>query len=66
VSNADHSRRLRRVFNRAVHDQGVTVLVRAARYSTFEPERWWETRSGVRVGIVEFQKLFLDVLRHPF
>jgi uncharacterized SAM-binding protein YcdF (DUF218 family) len=65
VSNADHSRRLRRVLRRSMRDHDVQVRVRAARYSTFDPDRWWETRGGVRTQIVEFQKLLLDVARHP-
>jgi hypothetical protein len=42
------------------------VTVRGARYSTFDPSLWWQTRAGVRTGIVELQKLLLDVVRHPF
>jgi hypothetical protein len=65
VSNPDHSRRLRRVFRRSVRGHGLNVLVRSARYSNFDPDRWWETRAGIRTEIVEFQKLVLDVARHP-
>ena len=65
VSNADHSRRLRRVFRRSMRGHGLTVSVRSARYSTFDPDRWWRTRGGIRTEIVEFQKLLLDVARHP-
>ena len=65
VSNADHSRRLRRVFRRSMRGHGLTVSVRSARYSTFDPDRWWATRGGIRIEIVEFQKLLLDVVRHP-
>ena len=65
VSNTDHSRRLRRVFRRATRGHGLNVSVRSARYSTFDPDRWWETRGGIRTEIVEFQKLLLDVARHP-
>jgi uncharacterized SAM-binding protein YcdF (DUF218 family) len=65
VSNADHSRRLRRVFRRSMRGHGLKVSVRSARYSTFDPDRWWATRGGIRIEIVEFQKLLLDVARHP-
>jgi hypothetical protein len=41
------------------------VSVRAARYGPFHPDRWWLTREGIRVGVVELQKLLLDVVRHP-
>ena len=36
-----------------------------ARYSSFDPDRWWETRGGVRIEIIELQKLVLDVVLHP-
>lgn len=65
VSNSDHSRRLRRVFRRSMRGHRVAVAVRSARYSSFDPDRWWETRAGMRIAIVEFQKLLLDIARHP-
>jgi len=65
VTNTDHSRRLRRVFRRSMRGHGLKVSVRSARYSTFDPDRWWATRGGIRIEIVEFQKLLLDVVRHP-
>jgi hypothetical protein len=42
-----------------------SVMVRGARYSSFDPERWWHSRAGVRTEIVELQKLLLDIVRHP-
>jgi hypothetical protein len=39
--------------------------VRPATYSPFQPDRWWQTREGVRIAIIEYEKLALDVLRHP-
>ena len=65
VGTADHSRRLRRVFNRAVDGREITISVRVARYSAFNPNRWWQTRDGIRTGIIEFQKLLLDLALHP-
>jgi hypothetical protein len=41
------------------------VAVRPARYSQFDPERWWESRGGARTEVVELEKLFLDILLHP-
>ena len=41
------------------------VAVQPARYSSFDPDRWWETRGGVRTEIVELQKLVLDVVLQP-
>jgi len=65
VTTADHSRRVRRVFHRALRGQDLRVFIRPARLSSFDPDRWWQTRDGVRTGIVELQKLLLDIVRHP-
>ena len=62
VAARDHSRRTRRVLERTMKDQGVRVTVQPARYSSFDPDRWWQTRGGIRIGIVELQKLLLDLL----
>jgi hypothetical protein len=65
VSSADHSRRMDRMLRRSMQGQNATVFVRAARYSSFNPEKWWLTRDGLRMGLVELQKLLLDVIQHP-
>ena len=65
VSNTDHSRRLRRVLHRSMMNRRIKLMVRTAYYSDFDPNRWWESRSGIRTEIVEFEKLLLDVVRHP-
>jgi hypothetical protein len=65
VATKDHSRRLRRVLDRAMAGHPADVTVRAARYSTFDPDRWWESRGGIRTEIVELQKLLLDFVLHP-
>jgi hypothetical protein len=65
VSAPDHSRRVRRALHRAWRGHPTNVIVRSARYSTFDPNRWWETRDGTRIAIVELQKLVLDFVRHP-
>jgi hypothetical protein len=65
VSSADHTRRLRRVFHRAMSGRATVVMIRRARYSDFDPDTWWQDRDGVRRGIVESEKLLLDFLRHP-
>jgi hypothetical protein len=66
VTTADHSRRLRRVLRRSMRDHPTKVIVRSTRYSAFDPDRWWQTRESTRIEIIELQKLFLDILRHPF
>jgi hypothetical protein len=41
------------------------VTVRPEHYSNFDPDRWWETRGGIRTEVVELQKLLLDLVLHP-
>ena len=65
VAAKDHSRRVRRVLHRAMKDYPIRVTVQPARYSSFDPDRWWETRGGTRIEIIELQKLVLDFLLHP-
>lgn len=65
IGNADHSHRLHRVLARAMHGHAAVVRIRASRYSQFDPDNWWRSRAGVRIEIVELQKLLLDMLRHP-
>jgi len=65
VAARDHSRRSRRMLDRVMKGHPTHVTVRPARYSSFDPDRWWETRGGVRTEIVELQKLMLDVVLHP-
>jgi hypothetical protein len=65
VAARDHSRRVRRVVRRSMKGGATTVIVRPARYSSFDPDRWWQTRDGTRTGIIELQKLLLDLVRHP-
>jgi hypothetical protein len=65
VATTDHSRRLQRVVDRAMTGHATCVTIRNARHSIFDPDRWWETRAGMRTGIIELQKLALDFVRHP-
>ena len=65
VSSRDHSRRMRRVLHRSMQGHPTRVTVRSARYSPFDPDRWWETHDGIRTELIELQKLLLDVVRHP-
>jgi hypothetical protein len=65
VTTVDHSRRTRRVLRRALSGSPLRLSVRPSRYSAFDPETWWQSRSGLRTGIIEIQKLLLDVARHP-
>ncbi len=65
VSTSDHSRRLRRVLLRSMKGHQTRVTVRSARYSVFDPDRWWQSHIGIRTEVAEFEKLLLDVVRHP-
>ena len=65
VAAKDHSRRVRRVLDRALKGHPTRVTVQAARYSSFDPDKWWETRSDIRREIIELQKLLLDIVLHP-
>ena len=65
VSHTDHTRRLRRVLDRIMKGHATRVMVKPARYTNFDPDRWWETRGGIRTEIVELQKLFFDIVLHP-
>jgi hypothetical protein len=65
VSPGDHSRRLRRILDRAMRGHPTKVMVRPARHSPFDPDRWWESRDGARTAIFELQKLLFDIVRHP-
>ena len=65
VAARDHSRRLRRVLDRVMKGHSTRITVQPSRYSSFDPDRWWKTRNGVRTEIVELQKLILEVVLHP-
>jgi hypothetical protein len=65
VATKDHSRRLQRVLDRAMKGHLTRVIVQPARYSSFDPDRWWKTRGGIRTEIIELQKLLLDFVLHP-
>ena len=65
VASKDHSRRLRRVLDRVMRGRPTHVTIRPERYSSFDPDRWWQTRGGIRTEILEFQKLVRDIILHP-
>lgn len=65
VTTPDHSRRTRRVLSRTMRGHATKIIVHSSRYATFDPDRWWKTHEGIRIGIVELEKLLLDVGLHP-
>jgi uncharacterized SAM-binding protein YcdF (DUF218 family) len=48
VTSNYHTRRARYIF-RKIFPSDVPVLVESARDSDFDPDRWWETRSGLKL-----------------
>jgi len=65
VSTRDHSRRTARMLARTTRGRGLELSVRASRYSDFDPDSWWRSRTGVRTEIIESEKLLADILLHP-
>ena len=65
VAHTDHTRRLRRVLDRIMKGHATRVMVKPARYTNFDPDRWWETRGGIRTEIIELQKLLYEIVLHP-
>ncbi|HEV2228794.1 MAG TPA: hypothetical protein VGR86_07520 [Steroidobacteraceae bacterium] len=65
ISTIDHSRRSARILARATRDRGLKFSVRGSRYSDFDPDAWWKSRTGVRTEIIESEKLLADILLHP-
>jgi hypothetical protein len=53
------------VLDRIMKGHLTRVMVKPARYTNFDADRWWETRGGIRTEIVELQKLFFDIVLHP-
>jgi len=66
ISLRDHTHRAARILARATRAHGLKVTVRGSRYSQFDPDAWWQSRGGVRIEIVEAEKLLADMLLHPF
>ena len=66
VVSATHGRRFRRTIRRAWHDGTPIPIVRVPRFDAFDPDEWWRSRSTLREGIVEAEKLLWDVVSHPF
>lgn len=62
VSSTYHLRRARFAFRRELRGTGVEVLMRATRYDTADPERWWQHRTDMRDAVPEALKLVAYVL----
>lgn len=57
VTSPSHTGRSRLTFRHILRDRPIKVLVRPSTIETFHPEQWWRTRSNLRDGILEWQKL---------
>jgi hypothetical protein len=67
VVGPSHGRRYRRALQRAwPGDAEPAPRVVTTPYAMFRPEDWWQSRTTLREGLVELQKLALDYARHPW
>jgi uncharacterized SAM-binding protein YcdF (DUF218 family) len=57
VTSKYHTRRTAFAFRRAFEGTNVRIAVRASRYDTSDPARWWRSRGDFRFVISEWQKL---------
>ena len=65
ISTLDHSRRTARILARTTRGRDLKVRVHGSRYSEFDPDAWWQSRTGVRTELIESEKLLADMLLHP-
>jgi hypothetical protein len=64
VVGPSHGRRYRRALRRAWPDGHPAPFVVTTTYALFRPDDWWQSRTTVREGLVELEKLALDYARH--
>lgn len=65
---ADHSHRVRRMLDRTLLKEkpAPTIAVHYSEFAQYKSDDWWRSRGGIRTVIVEYQKLAIDILSHPF
>jgi uncharacterized SAM-binding protein YcdF (DUF218 family) len=66
VVGPSHGRRYRRAVRRAWPAGQPAPVVVTSFYGLFRPEDWWQSRSTLREGLVEIEKLALDYVAHPW
>ncbi len=66
VVGPSHGRRYRRTLLRAWPDGRPQPRVVTTQYALFRGDDWWVSRTTLREGLVEIEKLTLDYLAHPF
>ena len=65
VVGPSHGRRFRRALLRAWPDGHPTPRVVITQYALFRGDDWWVSRTTLREGLVEIEKLLLDYVAHP-
>ena len=66
VVGPSHGRRYRRALLRVWPDSAPAPRVVTTPYGLFRADNWWQSRTTLRDGLVEFEKLLLDYVAHPF
>jgi hypothetical protein len=66
VVGPSHGRRYRRALRRVWPDAQPPPLVVTTPHALFRAEDWWQSRTTLREGLVEFEKLALDYASHPW
>lgn len=64
VTSAEHTRRARWVFRRALAGLGVDVKTAAARHLAFDDTNWWRNDEGVLLIVHEYLKLPFYLVRY--
>jgi uncharacterized SAM-binding protein YcdF (DUF218 family) len=66
VVGPSHSRRYQRALRRAWPPAHPAPVVVTTQYGLFRSEDWWQSRTTLREGLVELEKLALDYAAHPW
>jgi hypothetical protein len=66
VVGPSHGRRYRRALLRVWPAGEPPPRVVTTQYGRFKGDDWWQSRTTLREGLVELEKLVLDYIQHPF
>ncbi|HMB78888.1 MAG TPA: hypothetical protein VKI43_02425 [Vicinamibacterales bacterium] len=66
VVGPSHGRRYQRALRRAWPAGQPAPAVVTTTYAPFHADDWWQSRTTLREGLVELEKLVLDLAQHPF
>jgi uncharacterized SAM-binding protein YcdF (DUF218 family) len=65
VTSRFHTRRVRLTYDRVAASRGIDVMVHPVdRDGGFEPDTWWRSRTSLRTGLYELQKLLFYQLTY--